>query len=426
MEACVHGSRRRLSKKETASPNELQSDVTQLLGRWREGDASALESLTERIYEQLRCLADDALGKDWAAKSLQPTELVHEAYLRLFGPQNVDCNNPSHFFAVVSRLMGQILVDRARNRNARKRGGNATKISIDSDRRERRILARLSHPFIARFLEGGALGNGLPYLVVEYVDGVPIKEYCRNRQPDLRAILELFCKVCSAVAYAHKNLVVHRDLKPSNILVTGDGTPRLIDFGIAKILESDQEIGLKDPTVGLGPCTPRYCTPEQIQGEEITIAADNFSLGIILYELVSSSHPFSPPIEHESRAGEFEVLKRICQAEPKRLPAWSGETGMGIAKSRKNDLEAIILKALQKQPSDRYKSVEHLVEDIQNFLDCRPATARPENWRYRTRRLIERHPTATVATSITILAGVIALGATLASYRAARNERDYG
>jgi RNA polymerase sigma factor (TIGR02999 family) len=133
MEACVHGSRRRLSKKETESPNELQSDVTQLLGRWREGDASALESLTERIYEQLRCLADDALGKDWAAKSLQPTELVHEAYLRLFGAQKVDWNNRSHFFAVASRLMRQILVDRARNRNARKRGGNATKISIDAD-----------------------------------------------------------------------------------------------------------------------------------------------------------------------------------------------------------------------------------------------------------------------------------------------------
>jgi len=292
-------------------------------------------------------------------------------------------------------------------------------------RRERQILARLSHPFIARFLEGGALTNGLPYLVVEYVDGVPIKEYCRNRRTDLREILELFCKVCSAVAYAHKNLVVHRDLKPSNILVTGDGTPRLIDFGIAKILESDQEVGLKDPTVGLGPCTPRYCSPEQIRGEEITTAADIFSLGIILYELVSGSHPFSPPIDHESRAGEFEVLKRICQAEPKRLPAWSGETGTGITKSRKNDLEAIILKALQKQPSDRYKSVEHLVEDIQNFLDCRPVTARPESWRYRTRRLIQRHPTATVATSITILAGVIALGVTLASYRAARNERDY-
>jgi RNA polymerase sigma-70 factor (ECF subfamily) len=133
MEACIHGSRQDLPKKRTFSPNELQVDVTQLLGRWRDGDASALESLTERIYEQLRSLADDALGKDWAAKSLQPTELVHEAYLRLFGAQSVDWNNRSHFFAVASRLMRQILVDRARNRNARKRGGNATKISIDAD-----------------------------------------------------------------------------------------------------------------------------------------------------------------------------------------------------------------------------------------------------------------------------------------------------
>ena len=133
MEACIHGSRQDLPKKRTVSPNELQVDVTQLLGRWRNGDASALERLTERIYDQLRSLADDALGKDWAAKSLQPTELVHEAYLRLFGAQSVDWNNRSHFFAVASRLMRQILVDRARNRNARKRGGNATKISIDAD-----------------------------------------------------------------------------------------------------------------------------------------------------------------------------------------------------------------------------------------------------------------------------------------------------
>ena len=133
MEACIHGSRQDLPRKRTFPTNELQVDVTQLLGRWRDGDASALESLTERIYDQLRSLADDALGKDWAAKSLQPTELVHEAYLRLFGAQSVDWNNRSHFFAVASRLMRQILVDRARNRNARKRGGNATKISIDAD-----------------------------------------------------------------------------------------------------------------------------------------------------------------------------------------------------------------------------------------------------------------------------------------------------
>ncbi len=291
-------------------------------------------------------------------------------------------------------------------------------------RRERQILARLGHPFIARFLEGGALANGLPYLVVEFVDGVPIKEYCRNQRTDLREILELFCKVCSAVAYAHKNLVVHRDLKPSNILVTSDGSPRLIDFGIAKILESDQDMGLKDATIGLGPCTPRYCSPEQIRGEEITTAADIFSLGIILYELVSGSHPFSSLVEDASSGG-FEVLKRICEAEPKRLPSWSGTIGDELGRTRKSDLEAILGKALQNQPSDRYKSVEHLVEDIQNFLNCRPVTARPESRGYRTRRLIQRHPTATAATSVAMVSGVIALGMTLASYRVSRKERDY-
>jgi len=133
MQACLHGTLRSLSEKQQPPSTELNTEITQLLGRWRDGDASALESLTERIYDQLRQLADEALGKDWAAKSLQPTELVHEAYLRLVGAQNIDWNNRSHFFAVASRLMRQILVDRARNRNAWKRGGNATKISFESD-----------------------------------------------------------------------------------------------------------------------------------------------------------------------------------------------------------------------------------------------------------------------------------------------------
>ncbi|MBV8274374.1 MAG: protein kinase, partial [Verrucomicrobia bacterium] len=298
------------------------------------------------------------------------------------------------------------------------------RLFISRFRRERRILARLNHPFIARFLEGGALENGLPYLAIEYVDGEPIKAYCRNKGRDLYQILELFCKVCSAVSYAHKNLVVHRDLKPSNILVTSDGTPRLIDFGIAKTLVSEQESGPQDRTIGLGPLTPRYSSPEQIHGEEITTAADIFSLGIILFELVAGSHPFSPITENEA-AGGFELLERICKGEPKRLPVRSEETSISIPKSRRTDLEAIISKALQKQPADRYKSVEHFVDDLQNFLECRPVAARPESWGYRMRRLIQRHPTATIATSITVVAGMIALGITLASYRAVRKERDY-
>ena len=292
-------------------------------------------------------------------------------------------------------------------------------------RRERRILAQLNHPFIARFLEGGALENGSPYLVLEYVEGEPIKEYCRNQRLSLTDILKLFCRVCSAVAYAHMNLVVHRDLKPSNILVTRDGTPRLIDFGIAKVLATNQDASLRDATIGIGPCTPRYCSPEQVRGEEITTAADIFSLGIILYELITRFHPFDPATNDETTAG-FELLKRICEHEARRLSAHPGKSsGIKIPKSQRNDLEAVILKALQKQPCDRYKSVEHLVEDIENFLDSRPLAARPQSWWYRTRSLVRRHPTATVATSITILAGIAALGMILASDRAARTERDY-
>ena len=174
------------------------------------------------------------------------------------------------------------------------------------------------------------------------------------------------------------NLVVHRDLKPSNILVTRDGTPRLIDFGIAKVLATNQDASLRDATIGIGPCTPRYCSPEQVRGEEITTAADIFSLGIILYELITRFHPFDPATNDETTAG-FELLKRICEHEARRLSAHPGKSsGIKIPKSQRNDLEAVILKALQKQPCDRYKSVEHLVEDIENFLDSRPLAARPQ------------------------------------------------
>jgi serine/threonine protein kinase len=288
-------------------------------------------------------------------------------------------------------------------------------------RRERRILAQLNHPFIARFLEGGTHENGLPYFVLDYVDGEPINHYCTNHRLDLRAILELFSKVCSAVACAHRNLIIHRDLKPSNILVTADGTPRLIDFGIAKFLVNEEDASLRDQTIGIGPCTPRYSSPEQIRGETVTTATDVFALGIILYELVTGAHPFCSSSETEP-CSPFELLRRICEGNPGRLVEGRESA---IPKSRRVDLEAVILKALQKQPNDRYKSVEYFADDIQNFLDCRPVAARPESWWYRTRRLLQRHPTASLATSVAFAVGVVALGLILASDRVARRERDY-
>ncbi|HTD17435.1 MAG TPA: serine/threonine-protein kinase [Chthoniobacterales bacterium] len=304
-------------------------------------------------------------------------------------------------------------------------------------RRERRILASLNHPFIARFLEGGALENGLPYFVLDYVDGEPIKDYCANRRLDLPEILQVFYRVCSAVAYAHRNLIVHRDLKPTNILVTNDGTPRLIDFGIAKLLVSEESGSSIDQTIGFGPLTPRYSSPEQVRGEPVTTVTDIFALGIILYELVTGGHPFEPAGGQEGGAARFELMRRICEDEPMRLragdsgiprdreAAWSENSTVRVSRSQRVDLEAIIWKALQKGPGDRYRSVEHFADDIQNFLRRLPVEARPQSWFYRTRRLVQRHPTATVASVLAAIVGLVAFALTLTSDHAARSERNY-
>lgn len=294
-------------------------------------------------------------------------------------------------------------------------------------RLERRILAQLNHPFIARFLEGGTLRNGLPYFALDYVEGEPIDEYCRLQQLGLTEILRLFCQVCSAVAYAHRNLVVHRDLKPSNILITADGTPRLLDFGIAKLLVDEEES--VDQTAGFGPCTPRYSSPEQIRSGPVTIASDIFALGIILHELVTGFHPFDSAKEGEPAAA-IDVLRRISEDQPGNLRVQNGKgpTRRGDRHAlclSKDDLESIILRALQKRPVDRYKSVEYLIDDIQSLIDHRPVLARKQSWWYRTRTLIRRHPTATFSTSIAAIIGVLALGFIFASDRAMRKERDY-
>jgi len=291
-------------------------------------------------------------------------------------------------------------------------------------RRERRILSQLNHPFIARFLEGGAMENGQPYFALEYIDGQQIKDYCANQELELDQILGLFLKVCSAVSYAHRNLIVHRDLKPSNILVTADGTPRLIDFGIAKLLTVEEaSSNLIEQTIGIGPCTPRYSSPEQIRGEEVTTAADIFALGTLLYELLAGAHPFVRT-EDAGTAG-FEVLCRICGEEPERVADCARSHGRVFYPKLRGDLEAIVLKAMRKKPSDRYKSVEHLVDDIGHFLERRPVLARPQSWWYRTHRLASRHPTATVSVSAAMLVGGFAIAGILVSNRVATQERNY-
>ncbi len=252
------------------------------------------------------------------------------------------------------------------------RAGTPTARQQERFIQERRILASLSHPNIARLLDAGQTDTGQPFLAMEYVEGVPVDRYCEHL--DRRRLLRIFLKVCSAVAYAHRNLVIHRDLKPSNILVTADGEPKLLDFGIAKLMHFAAERTTTIERV----LTPDYASPEQVTGRNTGTATDVYSLGAILYKLLTGQTPHS-----------FE------ETHPAAMAAVICERGVAapslIDRSLEGDLDSILLKALRKEPEERYASVEKLAEDIENHLEYRPVKARSGNVLYLTRRFLRRH-----------------------------------
>jgi eukaryotic-like serine/threonine-protein kinase len=295
-------------------------------------------------------------------------------------------------------------------------------------RRERQILAGLEHPYIARLLDGGTTEEGLPYFVMEHVEGVPIDRYCDDHQLTIPERLKLFEGVCSAVQHAHRSLVVHRDLKPGNVLVTQDGVPKLLDFGIAKLLNPEVAGASHETVVAM---TPDYASPEQVRGRAITTATDVYSLGVILYELLTGHRPYRVKT-HE----HVEVLKAVCEEEPERpstavgrteerqkpdgttvttTPEEAGrlrhETPEKLKKRLKGDLDAIVMSALQKDPLQRYPSVEALARDIRRYLDGQPITARKASTSYRLRKLAGRHKLG-VAAGATILVLLVALAVT--------------
>ncbi|MFY9822225.1 MAG: serine/threonine-protein kinase [Thermoanaerobaculia bacterium] len=250
---------------------------------------------------------------------------------------------------------------------------------------ERQILARLDHPNIARLLDGGTTEDGRPYLVMEHVEGAPIDEYCETRNLAPRQRLELLLPVCSALAFAHQNLVVHRDIKPGNILVTADGVPKLLDFGIAKLLDPAE--GPADLTRTLErPMTPRYASPEQVRGEPVTPASDLFSLGVLLYELLTGRLPCGL-----DTCGLEEVARRICEQEPARPSAARGTGDPQQLRRLAGDVDAIVLKALRKEPRQRYASAEQLAEDVRRYLDGHPVLARRGTLLYRSGKFVRRH-----------------------------------
>jgi non-specific serine/threonine protein kinase/serine/threonine-protein kinase len=281
---------------------------------------------------------------------------------------------------------------------------------------ERRILASLEHPNIARLIDGGTTEDGVPYFVMEYVEGKLIIEYADVNELNLEKRLKLFLEVCSAVSFAHQNLVIHRDLKPSNILVTADGTPKLLDFGIAKMLEGGT--GKMVTATRQFALTPEYASPEQIRGETLTTATDVYSLGIILYEILTGTRPYET--ENQSFG---DIINTICETIPLRPSLNKNQANRVSAKSLQGDLDNIILKALRKEPERRYASVEQLSTDIDRHLNGLPVSATRDTTRYRLGKFFARNRYVVAAAALIFLTMAIGLVATLYQARIAQREK---
>ncbi len=290
---------------------------------------------------------------------------------------------------------------------------------------ERQILASLNHENIARLLDGGITGEGHPYYVMEYIEGQPIDEYCKDHRLPLQKRLELFLEVCEAVLYAHKKLIVHRDLKPSNIMVNREGKVKLLDFGIAKSLKPSDVLHPDAPPSGgphtqpgILPLTPSYASPEQIRGEQVTAASDIYQLGVVLYELVCGHLPYEvtgkTPGEIEKTICETVPARPGTQIQKKSEPGTSGETAVSrLGRRLRADLDAIVMMALRKEPDRRYNSAEQLSKDLRYFLSGRPVSAHPDSRLYRFRKYVQRHSIGVSAAAAIFFSLMLGLGVAL-------------
>src|SRR5262245_4976818 len=410
----------------------------------REGDLGLRAALLDEACagdESLRLEVESLLASDEQAGDFLNTpamkiateEIAEERARSLVGRQ-------LGHYRLLSQLgaggMGEVyLAARADDQYRKQVAIKLVKRGMDTDnilrrfRQERQILAALDHPNIARLLDGGVSEDGLPYFVMEYITGAPITEYCDSHQLSTEARLKLFRQVCAAVHYAHQNLVVHRDLKPGNILVTEEGAPRLLDFGIAKVFNPE----LASPTLDLTApemrlMTPEYASPEQVRGEPITTASDIYSLGVVLYELLTGHHPY--------RTGNLppsEIIRIVCEKEPEKpsviigrveeIPGPDGPrpiTPESVSRTREGqqeklrrqlvgDVDNIVLMALRKEPERRYSSVMQFSEDIRRHLEGLPVIARKDTLGYRSAKFLQRHKAGVAATALflTLVIGFI-------------------
>jgi serine/threonine-protein kinase len=398
------------------------------------GDTALYDAVIEQASQSwMSDLADELLSRGDASLALgdarQPGELI----------------GPYRIVRVLGRGgMGEVYLCERADDQFRKQvaiklvgGGLISRQVQNRLRTERQILATLDHPNIARLLDGGTTADGVPYLVMEYVEGEPIDVYCDRRALTVDERLQLFRTVCSAVQAAHRNLIVHRDLKPSNILVAADGTPKLLDFGIAKLLDARETAHTMAVTqADIRILTPDHASPEQIRGQPITTASDVYVLGVLLYELLTARRPFKveglrlidieqliceqPPAPPSQALNPAEVGK----TELERVAAQRRTTVARLRRQLAGDLDNIVLMAMRKEPERRYGSVELLATDIDNYARGLPVLARRDTWSYRARKFVGRH---TVGVSLAVALGVLLLGFAVAMYVQAeriRHERD--
>lgn len=373
----------RLAFAEKACDGDLQ--LFQELRMMLDADESAMGFIDEGVVEKAD--AESETSGDWI--------LANEEN-RIIGPYQVER-------LLGSGGMGNVYLAHRRDASydrkvAIKILNHATQTTQDRFRDERQILASLDHPNIAKLFDGGELSGGQPYLVMEFIDGLPIHRFCHENNYTLPQRLTLFRKVCAAVEYAHHNLVVHRDIKPGNILVTRDGEPKLLDFGIAKILSHDTDRTL----TGLQIMTPRYASPEQISGMPITTAVDTYALGLLLYELLTGRRPFQfyglsvegvcQIILNSTPVPPSVSLSKPIQPEEDQTLINPMEDPARLTRQLSGDLDTIVLKALRKEPGERYSSPAKLSEDIGRYLEGFPIFAKKSTLAERGVKFIKRRP----------------------------------
>jgi non-specific serine/threonine protein kinase/serine/threonine-protein kinase len=325
------------------------------------------------------------------------------------------------------------------------RQGRDSAFVVRRFRTERQILAALEHPGIARLYDGGTTQDGLPYFVMEYVDGEDLLAYCDARRLPITTRLRLFLRICDAVQYAHQSLVVHRDLKPSNVLVTADGDPKLLDFGIAKLLgPQPAEAGVEETASVIRLMTPDYASPEQVRGERVTTATDVYSLGVILYQLLSGHRPYrvqgkgaaeieralleqdvDPPSTAAARTEEVTArggsgTKRITPAD---VSAQRQAVPRRLRRQLRGDLDNVVLKALRRDPAERYATAAELGEDIRRHLEGFPVRARADSRTYRVAKFLRRHRAGAAAVGVAALGLLTGLGVAVRQARVAEAER---